>query len=192
MDRIYLKTLSTAGILLVLLCIIDGKGADRLLGNASGHATKQNGLEFMRQNRSSLKLGLILPYSFYCGAKCIESTPSFTGESYAAAFKIAVDEINRNESLLPNHYVEFVYNDSRLLEFNTITAFYHQLNQMNVTALVGFGWFCSSIAPLASAAKVSLISYVSIPLFLVLFPMIMSPKYCPELSISSPVYKTRR
>lgn len=161
MDHVYLNLISKFGILLIALFFAHGRDINRSLDNATGNATKEREFESIGRKNNILKIGWVLPYSFYCEDMCNEQKPSM-GSTYAAAFKIAVEQINRNKSLLPNHHIEFVYSDSKLKENETITAVYRQLEYMNVTALVGFGWFCHSISQIASGVNVPVISYVSV------------------------------
>ena len=113
----------------------------------------------VRHNSSTkeiLKLGLVFPYSSQ------RMNVNFRARDYAAAFKIAVDRVNNDRALLPNHEINFVYNDTNFQESKSIKAIYEQLNKHNVSAFVGFGWSCHSAALIATAVNVPIISYVGI------------------------------
>lgn len=109
-----------------------------------------------------LKIGLVFPYS-----SSKHKNPHVLAGDYAAAFKIAVDRVNNDRLLLPNHEIQFVYNDTKLQESKSIEAIYEQLNRHNVSAFVGFGWSCLSAAFIATAVNVPIISYVRIQSFLI-------------------------
>ena len=115
---------------------------------------------FTRRNSATkeiIKLGLVFPFS-----SDKHRYPEFIAEDYAAAFKIAVDRVNNDSALLPNHEIQFVYNDTKFQETPSIEAIYQQLNRHNVSAFVGFGWSCYSAALIATALNVPIISYVRI------------------------------
>ena len=162
MDRLYMTLFGTFSALLLALLTANGRELNNYLGKMAEYTTGRNGLDSVRRNRTILKIGLVLPYSFYCGRRCPSPHPKKEGNTFAAAFKIAVDHVNKEETLLPNHRIEWEYNDSRLLENETIRAFYHQRERLNITALVGLGWFCHSISQIASGNNIPVISYVSI------------------------------
>lgn len=145
-------------LLLFLLRTAGGDAPNHELEDSVSISSWQN---VTKTNKNILKIGLILPYTFYCGDKCNQIAPSQDGQSFAAAFKIAVDQINRNNSLLPRHEIVFVYTDSKLRELDAIEAVYSQINRMNVSAIVGLGWFCHTISAIATAVRVPVISYVS-------------------------------
>eukprot|EP00795_Rhopilema_esculentum_P009034 gene9034-16677_t len=100
-----------------------------------------------------------MPYEVTGCEPFCEEEPPIDGRSYATAFQIAVDDVNRNSSLLPNHEIKFVFNDSTVDEANALMAVYKQLNGMNVSALVGLGWFCHSVSTIATAVDVPVISH---------------------------------
>ena len=161
MDRVYMTLFGTFTALLLALLTTNGRELNSYLGKVADSTTRRNGLDSVRRNKTILKIGLILPYSLYCGNYCPSPHPK-EGNTYAAAFKIAVDHVNKEETLLPNHQIQWEYNDSRFLEHETIRAFYHQRERLNITALVGLGWFCHSISQIASGNNIPVISYVSI------------------------------
>ena len=118
-----------------------------------------------RPSKEKLIIGLILPYTLYCQDQCyIELNVEFptSGSQYAAAFKIAVDEVNKNPTLLPNHEISFVYNNTNLYDNVSVKAMYWQVNSMNVTALIGLGWHCFPLASIATALNIPVISQVII------------------------------
>jgi len=159
MDRVYMTLFGTFTALLLALLTTNGRELNSYLGKVADSTTRRNGLDSVRRNKTILKIGLILPYSLYCGNYCPSPHPK-EGNTYAAAFKIAVDHVNKEETLLPNHQIQWEYNDSRFLEHETIRAFYHQRERLNITALVGLGWFCHSISQIASGNNIPVISYV--------------------------------
>lgn len=158
MDSALITSLLKLRLIVFMFLIIGCCESTSYSGRNAANATGPVALTHRNQNKNILRIGLVMPYT--CGDKCSLNLLS-NGETYAAAFKIAVDQINKNESLLPNHVIEFVFNDSKLEESIAIEAVYKQLNEMNVSAFVGLGWFCHSITALATAVRTPVISYVS-------------------------------
>ena len=86
-----------------------------------------------------------------------------SGDFYASAFQIAVEEINRNPSFLPGHYLTFVYNDTKCLERRAMELFHYQVFQRNVVGVIGLGCSkCECLAKYAGdGANIMMVSHVS-------------------------------
>ena len=158
-----------SSLLLIINILKTIHGDDRVPGGTESNDTAvavtnptvlDPGGGLTRHNSSTkevLKLGLVFPFS-----SNIHRFAGLLAVDYAAAFKIAVDRVNNDRALLPNHEIKFVYNDTKLQESKSIKAMYEQLNKHNVSAFVGFGWSCHSAALIATAVNVPIISYVRI------------------------------
>ena len=84
------------------------------------------------------------------------------GIYYASAFSIAVDEINKQDNLLPGNNISFIWNDTVCDDENkTIRALMYQMYEMKVSAIIGPGCNCNTSARNAAAFNVPMISYVS-------------------------------
>ncbi len=108
--------------------------------------------------KERLTIGLIFPYSF--GKDSLDGSPP-DGEKYAAAFKLAVDKVNNDSELLPNHNLTFIFNNTELHELIAIKAMYQQCKTNRISAFVGLGWHCLSLTTFATAQEVPVISHVS-------------------------------
>lgn len=84
------------------------------------------------------------------------------GIYYASAMSIAVDEINRQENLLPGNNISFIWNNTDCEdEDKTIRALMYQIYEAKVSAIIGPGCICNTSARNAAAFNVPMISYVS-------------------------------
>lgn len=85
------------------------------------------------------------------------------GIYYASAISIAVDEINRQQNLLPGNNISFIWNDTDCEDENkTIRALLYQIYEAKVSAIIGPGCTCNTSARIAAAFNIPMISYVSI------------------------------
>ena len=84
------------------------------------------------------------------------------GVYYASAINIAMDEINRQENLLPGKNISFIWNITDCEDENkTIRALMYQIYEAKVSAIIGPGCTCNTSARNAAAFNVPMISYVS-------------------------------
>ncbi|XP_068761985.1 atrial natriuretic peptide receptor 1-like [Montipora capricornis] len=102
------------------------------------------------------KLGLLIPFKTVL--------PHFSsdynrGESFAAAMTIAVERVNADPTLLPDHNLTFVWNDTACNEF---VAVREQLRQINsgVQAFIGPGCNCQTAARNAASFNMTILSYM--------------------------------
>lgn len=103
------------------------------------------------------------------------------GLYYASAINIAMDEINRQENLLPGKNISFIWNITDCEDENrTIRALMYQIYEAKVSAIIGPGCTCNTSARNAAAFNVPMISYVSTHF---LFARLMVLEY-PRLFIS--------
>ena len=84
------------------------------------------------------------------------------GIYYASAISIAIDEINKQENLLPGHNISFIWNNTECEENKTIRALMYQIYEAKVSVIIGPGCTCNTSARNAAAFNVPMISYVSI------------------------------
>eukprot|EP00794_Sanderia_malayensis_P009041 gene9041-10008_t len=112
-----------------------------------------------QRRKEKLTLGLIFPYCQNSPCRFLRS-PLSEGKEYAAAFKIALDKVNKDSNLLPGHELSFVFNDTKMVEKTGVKAMYEQFTEKNVAALVGLGWHCFPLATIASALNVPVVSHV--------------------------------
>ncbi|XP_072882879.1 guanylate cyclase 2G [Hemitrygon akajei] len=99
---------------------------------------------------SKIYLGLQVPRN---------SSFPFSALKLGSAIQIAVDKINSDPFLLPNHTLDFVYADSDCNPKVSIREFIHQIQRYNISAL--FGPAC----PVASEIIGLLASQWNIPIF---------------------------
>ena len=104
------------------------------------------------------KLGLLIPYSTVLPH--LDNNYN-RGMLYASAMTIAVERLNSNPTLLADYNVTFVWKDTKC---NELIAVREQFNQINtsVKAFIGPGCYCKTAARNAAAFNMSIISYVSI------------------------------
>lgn len=115
----------------------------------------------LAEKKREYKLGLLIPFKTVI--------PRFSndynrGESFAAAMTIAVERLNAHPTLLPEHNLTFVWNDTIC---NELVAVREQLNQINsgVQAFIGPGCNCQTAARNAAAFNMTMLSYVSMQTF---------------------------
>ena len=85
-----------------------------------------------------------------------------SGDFYASAFVIAIDEINNNPDLLPRHKLEYVYNNTECLDKKAMKLFHYQVCQRDVVGVIGLGCTrCNFLAEYAGAANIMMVSHVS-------------------------------
>ena len=101
----------------------------------------------------NLTIGLILPYKVTCD-------PNRPGEFYASAMSVAVDNINKDPTLLPGTSLSFIWDDSGIKEEESIKVLIRQ-HERRVDAFIGFGCNCSIQARIAAALNLPAISHVS-------------------------------
>ena len=114
-------------------------------------------------NRTKIHIGLLLPFVL----STHDSEYSRGGAKfYSEAFSIAVEQINKDATILPGYKLDFVFNDTRCNELDSIRAMYYQFKSRDeqhlpVHGFIGLGCQCSTAAKFASAMKVPLVSHVS-------------------------------
>lgn len=112
-------------------------------------------LPFSAPSDGNLTIGLVLPYRMATGG--VQSRP---GNHYAAAITIAVDNINKDPTLLPGIKLGFIWDDSECTEEKSIKAFIRQWEK-RVDGFIGFGCRCFTQGRMAAALNLPLISHVS-------------------------------
>lgn len=86
------------------------------------------------------------------------------GSSISGAMTLAVENINRDPNILPNHTLNFVYADNKghdLRSINVLT----ELWKDDAIAFIGPEDFCATEARVAASWKLPMVSYVSTACF---------------------------
>ena len=106
-------------------------------------------------------IGLLLPYTF---ADSVKMSTYKSGKFYASAIDIALEEINKNPDLLPGYRLTYIWNDTKCLESDAINSQYYQLRskQDKIDVFIGLGCECNTVARVAGALNIPIISHVSI------------------------------
>ena len=110
-----------------------------------------------RSKEKEIVIGLLIPYTFH---DQVEHSTYYTGKFYASAFNIALNEINSNPTLLPGYSLKYIWNDTKCLEKEAIKAQIYQL-QNKIDAFIGPGCHCKTVAKIAGAINIPIISHVS-------------------------------
>ena len=112
-------------------------------------------------NVTEIRIGILLAQTM---SDSVTISDWKSGEYYASAFKIAVEEVNQNSQLLPGYKLEYVYSDTKCLEGDAVTSFHDQIFRKNVTGVIGLGCSkCDCLAKYAGFANIIMISHVSAP-----------------------------
>lgn len=85
---------------------------------------------------------------------------SSEGSSISGAMTLAVESINRDPDILPNHTLNFIYADNKGLDLSSI----HVLTELwkdDAIAFIGPEDFCATEARVAASWKLPMVSYVS-------------------------------
>lgn len=83
------------------------------------------------------------------------------GKYYAAAITIAVEEINKQQNLLPGSSLSFIWNETNCYdEQKTIRPLMYQMYEARVSAIIGPACNCGTTARIAAAFNVPMISYM--------------------------------
>lgn len=110
------------------------------------------------KHENIIKLGVIIPYTL--GAAKI--TAYYSGRYYASAMYIAIDDINNNTNLLPNHKLTLVWANSECDWKRTLNYQYQMMQDEKVDAFIGCGCGdCKTAARNAAAFNLPMISHVS-------------------------------
>ena len=83
------------------------------------------------------------------------------GQSISGGISLAVEEINADDSILPDHHLEFVIAETYGEELESITQTV-RLMQENISAYIGPQETCIHEARVASAFNLPMVSYVSV------------------------------
>ena len=114
--------------------------------------------------RKEIRFGLLIPYNF----TGVDRSSYDSGSYYASAAEIAVDKINKDPHLLSNYCLSYIWNDTECLEKEAIRAQDYQLHfqgkEHRVDAFIGPGCHCKTVANVAGALNIPIISHVSIKL----------------------------
>ena len=109
-------------------------------------------------------LGLLIPYKVTGGA---DLSGYSGGEYYAAAFMLAIEDINNRTDLLPNIKLKYVWNDTMCLVDVAIKSQIWQhcsfqgSERTGVDAFIGTGCKCTTAVTNAVALNRPIISHVS-------------------------------
>ena len=127
-----------------------------------------NNISCIHLNRKDIiKLGALIPFSL--GDSTL--TSYFSGLYYASAMFLALEDVNDDKYLLPNHTLTLVWADTECNWRKTISMQLKMLEEEHVDAFIGGGCKgCLTNARIAGAQDIPMISHVSlIELSLLLF-----------------------
>ena len=114
--------------------------------------------KFSKKNNGTILLGVLLPFSLGLN----EMTAYYSANFYASAMFLAIDDVNNNPDLLPNHRLELVWADTKCDWKKTIQLQIDMMKDQNVDAFIGGGCqACEATARNAGAENIPLISHVS-------------------------------
>lgn len=120
-------------------------------------------LTHYEKDKGTILLGVIIPYTF--GEAAMTSYSS--GMFYASAMFLAIDDVNNNKDLLPNHKLSLVWADTECDWKKTIKVQLDMIKEQNVDAFIGGGCAgCEAVARNAGAENIPMISHVSVCMFL--------------------------
>ena len=118
--------------------------------------------KFSKKDNGTILLGVLLPFSLGLN----EMTAYYSANFYASAMFLAIDDVNNNPDLLPNHRLELVWADTKCDWKKTIQLQLDMMKDQNVDAFIGGGCqACEATARNAGAENIPLISHVSLQFF---------------------------
>ncbi|XP_031575273.1 speract receptor-like isoform X2 [Actinia tenebrosa] len=107
----------------------------------------------MCRKSKNITIGLLLPYLSAYGYG-----DSYSAGKYSApAITVALDRINKDPDLLPNHHINFVWQDTKCNEEMSISQMTEFVEQ-RVDAFIGFACTCNTQARIAASLNKMLIS----------------------------------
>ncbi|XP_066910581.1 resact receptor-like isoform X2 [Clytia hemisphaerica] len=111
----------------------------------------------LRKDKGTILLGVLLPYSL---GKA-QMTAYYSGSFYASAMFIAIDDVNNNTDLLPNHKLELIWADTKCDWKETIQLQLNMMKDLQVDAFIGGGCEgCEATARNAGAENLPFISHM--------------------------------
>ena len=110
-------------------------------------------------DKPNILLGVLIPFTL--GTAPMTSYAS--GTYYASAMFLAIDDVNNNKDLLPNHTLSLVWADTICDWKKTIQVQLDMIKDQNVDAFIGGGCAgCEAMAKNAGAVNIPIISHVRI------------------------------
>ena len=104
-----------------------------------------------------IKIGVIIPYTF--GEEKI--TAYYSGSYYASAMYLALDDINNNPNILPDHQLTLVWANSKCSFTESVKAQYKMIREQKVDAFIGAGCDdCIITARNAGAFNIPIVSHM--------------------------------
>jgi hypothetical protein len=104
-----------------------------------------------------ITLGILLP--FETAGDFLSDNRQWT-KRYAGMIPYAINTVNNDPNLLPNHTLSFVWKDTECRTDKALRGMAQQWSE-NVDAFIGLGCFCEESARLASALRLPVVSNVS-------------------------------
>ena len=167
--------------LLVVCLILHGRsGLIRIRAVSTNWETSQNGsihrqrrgvgskdASYIKAPEKEVVLGLLIPYNVTDEAGISGYSG---GQYYAAAFMLAIEDINNRTDLLSNVKLRYVWNDTRCLVDLAIKSqiwqhcSFRSSERTGVDAFIGTGCKCTTAVRNAVAMNLPIISHVSIAL----------------------------
>jgi len=110
------------------------------------------------KEKGTILLGVLVPFNLGDA----QLTSYYSGKYYASAMFLALDDVNNNKDLLPNHKLELVWADTNCDWKKTIKLQLTMMKEQNVDAFIGGGCrACEATARNAGAENIPFISHVS-------------------------------
>lgn len=134
------------------------------MGNCGGIAVRLVILAFIfeiqgsYQENNTIRLGYMTGSARYPGSNQFYKRP---GQAISGALTFAVDEINADTNVLPNHTLEFIIAETYGLNLQSIQRTVDLVNE-NISAYIGPQETCTHEGKIAAAFNLAMISYVSI------------------------------
>ena len=112
---------------------------------------------YLNCSAREIKLGILIPFN-----ESIDYIADNRQQAkyYAGMIPYAINKINKDPNLLPNHNLSFVWNDTKCKTENALREMTQQWRD-GVDAFIGLGCYCDTPAELASALRLPVISHVS-------------------------------
>lgn len=122
-------------------------------------------LQSYDNGKETILLGMLIPYTFGSAPRTSYSSGMF----YASAMFLAIDDVNKNKDLLPNHELKLVWADTECDWKRTVRIQLDMMKDQNVDAFIGGGCAgCEAIARNAGAENIPIISHVSVIQFVII------------------------
>ncbi|XP_057310998.1 atrial natriuretic peptide receptor 1-like isoform X2 [Hydractinia symbiolongicarpus] len=111
-----------------------------------------------KKGKDVILLGVLIPYTLGSDSHL---TTYYSGRYYSSAMYLAVEDVNNNKNLLPNHRVELVWADTMCNWKKAVTLQMGMIHNESVDAFIGGGCQgCKVMARIAGASNIPMISHM--------------------------------